>query len=390
MSLLPKPLYLSALFILVTMLTGMVFSISAQAQPQPRDKSIELTSGEEISATIYGQHQQVRVLWLSSSSGFHVRHHQVATDMANKEMEVWQVNLAESLFMPKGAETMRNIPPAIVAELIEEISEQGKYRILMMSSGYGSIPVLRGIHAWQSRQRKQAVIEGAILFTPYVYTTVPELGMAPSLIPELSVTNIPLYIFQAEKNGNRWHLPDMLNALEKHAPVFTQILSGVTSLYYPDDKAAATLARLERVATDIQSAASRLRKYPVPFSAVPLKAPVKAAQGSGLNTGLTSYKGTVIPTPIALKDVNNKPVVINSYKGKVTLINFWASWCPPCVEEIPSLNRLKQAMQDKPFQLISINYAESRPQVHNFMQQVAVDFPVLIDPQGQLAGKWKV
>ena len=60
------------------------------------------------------------------------------------------------------------------------------------------------------------------------------------------------------------------------------------------------------------------------------------------------------------------------------------------MEEIPSLNRLKQAMQDKSFQLISINYAEPAEKIHDFLTQVNVDFPVLLDPGGKLTGQWKV
>ena len=78
------------------------------------------------------------------------------------------------------------------------------------------------------------------------------------------------------------------------------------------------------------------------------------------------------------------------YSGKVSVVNFWATWCPPCIEEIPSLNRLKRQMQDRPFELISINYAEDRATVLDFMQKVEVDFPVLLDSDGAHARSWKV
>ena len=82
--------------------------------------------------------------------------------------------------------------------------------------------------------------------------------------------------------------------------------------------------------------------------------------------------------------------VLESLRGSIVVVDYWASWCPPCVEEIPSLNRLKRMMQGAEFQLISINYAESPQHIREFMRKVAVDFPVLVDPDGKLAGKWKV
>lgn len=81
---------------------------------------------------------------------------------------------------------------------------------------------------------------------------------------------------------------------------------------------------------------------------------------------------------------------IDDYRGQVTLVNFWASWCTPCVKEIPSLNRLKTRMAGRPFRLISVNYGESAQQVHAFLRRVEVRFPVLLDIDGAVARQWKV
>jgi len=60
------------------------------------------------------------------------------------------------------------------------------------------------------------------------------------------------------------------------------------------------------------------------------------------------------------------------------------------VEEIPSLNRLRDAMRDEPFELISVNYAEDRETILSFLERVHVEFPVLLDPEGQTARRWNV
>jgi thiol-disulfide isomerase/thioredoxin len=72
------------------------------------------------------------------------------------------------------------------------------------------------------------------------------------------------------------------------------------------------------------------------------------------------------------------------------VVNFWATWCGPCVEEIPSLNRLREQMKDQPFELISVNYADTPKKILDFMQKVRVDFPVLVDPNGKTAQQWNV
>ena len=80
----------------------------------------------------------------------------------------------------------------------------------------------------------------------------------------------------------------------------------------------------------------------------------------------------------------------NNYQGKVTLVNFWATWCPPCVEEIPSLNRLAARYRDKEFRVVSIDYREDEQALQQFVKDIPVDFPVLLDQDGRTALQWKV
>jgi len=96
------------------------------------------------------------------------------------------------------------------------------------------------------------------------------------------------------------------------------------------------------------------------------------------------------PTSIKLIVSNGDMFTKNTFKDRVTIVNFWATWCPPCVEEIPSLNRLKNKFQGKDFDLISINYAEDLSSIKRFMKKVNVEFQVLLDKDGALAKQWNV
>ena len=80
--------------------------------------------------------------------------------------------------------------------------------------------------------------------------------------------------------------------------------------------------------------------------------------------------GDMKPLEINLINAGGKRFTREDFTGKVTLINFWASWCGPCVEEIPALNRLRKLMTDQPFELISINYAETPDQSGEFLNMV--------------------
>ena len=352
--------------------------------------SLELPSGHEVDAAVFGKASDIRVLWVGSGFGLHERHKQVAIDLGKQGLQVWQADLTEALFLTRGAQAMRDIPANVVAELIDAVSERGKHKLLVMSGAYGSIPTLRGIRAWQESKPSQRTVIGVVLFSPYLFTQVPNLGEAPKFVEVTRATSVPLYIFQAEKNTNRWHLPEMVKQLKQHAPVYTEFMQGVTSLYYEKDTAPETFAKLKVLAARIKSIIPLLSAHRYPLQAVALPKATSMENKLGLDDKLKPYRGTVQPLAFRLQDINGRVYQESDFKGKISIINFWATWCPPCVEEIPSLNRLRKEFQDKPFQLISINYGESADRIRTFMKKVAVDFPVLLDPEGKTAGQWKV
>jgi len=96
------------------------------------------------------------------------------------------------------------------------------------------------------------------------------------------------------------------------------------------------------------------------------------------------------PAPdFTLKDLAGKPVQLSSLKGKVVLVNFWATWCPPCREEVPSMVRLNQAMQGKPFQMLAISIDEGgKDAVESFFRKGGVTLPALLDTDGKVAKRY--
>lgn len=86
----------------------------------------------------------------------------------------------------------------------------------------------------------------------------------------------------------------------------------------------------------------------------------------------------------ALKDVSGKLRNINEWDGKVLLVNFWASWCPPCVREIPDFVRLHETYQDKGFVIIGIALDEKQD-VIDFIEPIGVEYPILVAPEKGVA-----
>ena len=93
---------------------------------------------------------------------------------------------------------------------------------------------------------------------------------------------------------------------------------------------------------------------------------------------------------LALKDLAGAPHALTDYRGKVVLVNFWATWCEPCLEEMPSMQRLRERLSDGRFVILAVNYGESKEKAAEFLKRVPVDLQVLLDPGQQAARAWKV
>lgn len=85
-----------------------------------------------------------------------------------------------------------------------------------------------------------------------------------------------------------------------------------------------------------------------------------------------------------LPTVDGTQVSLGAYRGKVVFLNFWATWCIPCREEMPALERLHQVYQAQGLAVISIDLKESAEQVKAFFQKHALSFPALLDHNGSV------
>lgn len=93
--------------------------------------------------------------------------------------------------------------------------------------------------------------------------------------------------------------------------------------------------------------------------------------------GLTRSSDKVeLPAGSELVDVNNKPVEFKQFKGKVVFVNNWASWCGPCVAEMPTIQKLKQTLNHPDLVFVMVSYDEKRDKATAFMQKKGYDFDV--------------
>ncbi|HEY5602297.1 MAG TPA: TlpA disulfide reductase family protein [Gammaproteobacteria bacterium] len=377
-------------FIVPLLICQLFTSVHANTELKSQEYQITASDGTELNFTRHPAKGDRLIVWIAPGYDIQERSAQMTRQLAQDGFEIWEIDLAEALFLPHSTEQMRAFPGHYVADLIQAAHQETGKKILLTAQSYSAIPLLRGVRAWQTRKPSTAYVVGAILFSPDLYTTVPSLGEEPEYLPIASASNIPIMIFQDGLRGNRWYVDKLVETLVSGgSQPMLKILPGVTGLFYSEDTAPATLQALANLPRDIKTGIQLLEKLPAPLTAAPMEKPFRPV-GSGIDDRLKPFKGKFLPFPIDLQDAFGKRYQRGDYKGQVTVVNFWASWCPPCVEEIPSLNRLRDKMRDYSFELVSVNYAESPDTVLEFLNKVDVNFPVLLDETGKVSAHWKI
>jgi peroxiredoxin len=87
---------------------------------------------------------------------------------------------------------------------------------------------------------------------------------------------------------------------------------------------------------------------------------------------------------------DEQPVSLSDFQGSPVLLNFWATWCGPCVHEMPYLQQVWDEWQARGLVLLAINIMESSSAVQSFMQSQGLSFPVLLDGDGAIAAKYGI
>ncbi len=130
-----------------------------------------------------------------------------------------------------------------------------------------------------------------------------------------------------------------------------------------------------------RSCNTRCQRTFVVLAALALAAAAGAAE-------LKPWTGGATP-PLVLQDLHGRTHRLADYRGKVVLVNFWATWCEPCREEMPSIERLRQSLAGKPFEVLAVNIGEPLGRIERFLERMPLGFPMLLDRDTGAAKAWK-
>jgi cytochrome c biogenesis protein CcmG, thiol:disulfide interchange protein DsbE len=115
--------------------------------------------------------------------------------------------------------------------------------------------------------------------------------------------------------------------------------------------------------------------------------------GGSTSSNAASLSGGLIGSPapeFALKSIDGSTVQLSELRGKALMVNFWATWCPPCKEEMPVLQSAYEKYRDEGFEFVGIDMKEDEATVRNFVEEGGYSWTFLLDSDGQVSNSYRV
>jgi thiol-disulfide isomerase/thioredoxin len=101
--------------------------------------------------------------------------------------------------------------------------------------------------------------------------------------------------------------------------------------------------------------------------------------------GIRTFEQSIRAVDFGGDQPDGTALALADYAGSFVFLNFWATWCPPCREEMPSMETLHRELAAEPFTIVAVNVREERETVTSFLTEFGYSFPILLDPAGTIA-----
>jgi thiol-disulfide isomerase/thioredoxin len=357
---------------------------------------IELDTGSTLSVTQFKGDGKSLIIWLPSERGLGQGYITIALDLAAMDLDVWAADLHESYIIPTGRNSLYEMDMDDQLALIDVAKSQGYQDVFLLSSDRGAQLALNAAYLWQQKNDHADLIKGLLLFSPHLVQGRTEMGDSASYVEISNYSNLPVYMLLPQYSTKFARGKEIAAQLSKAgSQVYIHTFKGVQGGFHmrpEEDLKSVDISAREQLAENLYAAvgllkASRKRDITPGYRYTDNG---KLDNRKIKTPNLHPYKADPNPQSLVLKDINGKTFDLSATSDEVILVNFWASWCRPCVEEVPSLSRLVNRMQGRPFKVVAINIGESSQDIKQFTQSIPVNFDILLDQDGQAVRDWKV
>ena len=337
------------------------------------------------------------VLWLPSSRGTSSKQAITAGALGDLDIETWIVDLHTAYFVDVGRRSVEHFQAQDIADLIRVAEARTDKKVYLMATDRVAKPALEGIALYQQQaalENGPSKLGGIVLFHPNLNYPAIEPGETVRYVPISHNSTIPIYFIQPSISTRQWRSLELQTILQEGgSAVFLHPMPGIHAGFHmrPDeDLNDADFAQRARLAKDLKTAIVLLSlQAEVPAPDVISVGGTKRA-GAKRQYGLNKLNGRTA-LPLMLENVNSQAVNVDYADNMLTLVSFWASWCDPCIKELPSLKRLNDDFYDKGLRIYTVNIGESRQDILKAVKQFSMaEYTNLRDPEGIAMNAWHV
>ncbi len=358
-----------------------------------KELEVELSSGNTISIDAYASDGDTLFLYLPSERGFGKGHVPTMQQLTFEGYDIWVADLHSSYMIPKHRSSIDRFNIDDLLELIDYAKRKSFNEIFFLTSGRGAQLALKVAYEWQLKNPESRLLKGHVLHSPHLIEVNPNLGEVANYVDIAKVSNLPTYLLLPQFGTKYFRGEEIATQLKKGgSSVFVHRFKDVRGGFHMRD--VKDLSKIDVKAKDglsdtYHQAAQLMKTISVVKPSIASKDIKKSSKVVFSEPVLKPYKGKQ-NIPLKLKTFDGQILDIGTYKNQVVLLNFWASWCKPCVKEIPSLMRLQQQFKNRSFQIVTINVGESKKDMTDFLKKVKLELPIMLDSNGIAVKDWGV
>ena len=305
---------------------------------------------------------------------------------------VWYLDTPEALFMDRSRIAMRGLDGQFLKKLMQRATLEFN-EVVVITADVASVPVLRGLHLWQeaSDKAQRNQLKNVVLLYPSLFVNAPAAGEKPEFFPISYQSALPITILQPAVGTQANTIDLSVNALKMGGSLVQHIQVPIATDGYYKYQDIEIMAKdaAKRIQSSTQQKIQRVTDIGYQVAQLsPVETPIPKSK---IISGMVALNPPMPMPNIQLESLDGTTMdIAKAYQGKALLINFWATWCPHCVEEIPSMNRALQQLDDEKFAMVSISYKDTRALLEAFVKEVKVDFPILLDVDGNVSEQWNI
>lgn len=360
------------------------------------DISFDTTSDNTIEIKTFEGDGKNLIIYLPNHRGLGNVYPKWADKLSFDGFDTWAIDLHSSYMLAKTRSSINTFNIQDLVEIVHLAKQKGFKNLYFITSNDGSILALKTAYQYQKKYQNN-FIKGHIFHSPHLIYGSVDIGKQAQYEQIAKYSNLPIYIMLSDSSTKFMRLAEISNTLQTGgSQVYSKVLKGISAGFFMRPTKSLTSKDILE-----QNKLDTYYKNAIQLLSYSKIAPLKTIANTQHGAKNSKLQTTLIPLnqqaeKLELFNLDKTKISLKDYKNQVVLLNFWASWCKPCIKEIPSLLRLRDKINNKNFKILTVNIGESKEKIIKFRQKLKreqkVDFnlEILFDSNGVGTRDWNI